>query len=185
MKALTTLVLFVVGFANVIILPPACIAADEAKPDDKSKTSLDDAYLAWQKGFSSTDKKEREKTLRSMLPTKKDVAYLFPKNVNALWSLFERQNQLLQKNIDRLAKEFNSGGKITKLMPIDIRKEETKSSKRFGRVLAMIPQQVPVFRLVTEREKGASGSSTYLYVNNRWIWINGLEELPDVIEKTR
>lgn len=64
-----------------VLLGVAGLAVAEPQP----KPSLEEAYRGWYKEFSSTKKEDWEKTLRSMMPEKKDVEYLFPKHAEKLW----------------------------------------------------------------------------------------------------
>jgi hypothetical protein len=158
--------------------------SEERKSEEKSRPTLEVAYQAWQKGLSSDKKEEREKTLRSMLPTKADVAHLFPKHADKLWPQFDQMNQLLLKNVDPVAKEV-AGGEAAKVTAIDLQKEDAKKPGTHHRLLTMIPGDVPVYRIVRQRQRGPSGSGTYVFLNNRWIWIRGLEGVPEVIDQLK
>ena len=142
--------------------------------------TLEQAFRAWHKGLSSKEKQEQIDALRSMLPAKKDIEYLFPKHADKLWPQMEKANQLLVDNVGKLAAEFTKGGDIRKVEVIDARKEE-----KYQRILAVIPQDVIVCRAFVEREQRASGSSTFLFVGDRWIWIRGLEGMAEYLEKLK
>src|SRR5262245_59491608 len=106
----------------------ASMGQDEKAPDSgrAPEMSLDAAFRAWHKGFSSSKKEERQNALRSMLPKKDDIAHLFPQHAEKLWPKFEQGNQFLLDNVDRLAKEIVGGGAIKKVEPIDIRKDKNR-----------------------------------------------------------
>ena len=171
-----------IGLASVSVWPLSCANAEESKAKKESRQSLDDAYRSWHKSLSSMKKEEREKALRAMLPTKADVAHLFPKQADKLWPMFEQENQRLLKNVDKAAKEIVDEEPQTKVTTIDIRKEEAKRAGKYQRLLAVIPSDVAVFRMVREGPRRISGSGTYLYLNKRWVLIRSLEAVPEVIE---
>lgn len=152
----------------------------EAKKD--APPTLDEAFRKWDMGFSSDKKEERLNALRSMFPTKNELAYLFPKQVDKLWPKFEEGHKSMEENVDLIAKEITRGGAITKIKPIDMRADKSSKSP-YKALLAIIPHDVQVFDLAISRAKSTSGSGTYLLIKDRWFWIKDLETFPEILEK--
>jgi len=144
---------------------------------------LEEAYRKWDIGFSSDKKEERVNGLRSMFPTKKELAYLFPMQVDKLWPKFEEGHKFMEENVERIAKEITRGGAIIKIKSIDARADKSRASGSFKELLAIIPKEVQVFELVVTREKSSSGGGTYLFIKDRWFWIKDLETFPEILEK--
>jgi len=160
-------------------IPRSQGAADTPKP------TLAEAFRKFDKGLTSENKEERVNALRSMLPGKKDIAYLFPKHVDKLWPKFEENNRFLVENVDRFAKQITRGGAITKIDAIDVRADKDRASGSHKELLAIIPKEVHVFELIVDRAKSSSGSGTYLYLKDHWFWIKDLEALPAVLDKLK
>src|SRR5439155_7807574 len=92
------------------------------------KADLETAFREWDKGLSSANNEEQVKAMRAMLPNKDDIAYLFPKHVDKLWSNFEKGNRFLEKNVEKIAMEFTRGSEIKKVKTIDVRKDKNRAS---------------------------------------------------------
>jgi hypothetical protein len=155
--------------------------SQEAKKD--AKPTLEEAFRKWDMGFSSDKTEERVNALRSMFPTKKELAYLFPKQVDKLWPKFEEGHRFMEENVDLIAKEITRGGAITKIKPIDARADKARASGSYKELLAIIPKDVQVVELVVSRDKSTSGSGTYLFMKDRWFWVKDLETFPGILEK--
>jgi hypothetical protein len=158
---------------------------DDRRPARELKPSLEEAFRAWDKGRSSANREARVKALRSLLPTKEDIAYLFPKHAEKLWPRFEQGIQFLVENVDRFAREVTRGGAIEKVKAIDVRKDKDRASGSYKRLLPMIPRDVPVFELVVRRAKVSSGGGTYLHRNGRWFWIKDLEAFQKFLDQLK
>lgn len=169
------------GFAASI---PIQQSLGDAKQKPKAKLSLDEAYRNWHQGFSSKDKADREKALQSMLPTKKDVEYLFPKHAEKLWPKWVMGNQFLMDNVDKIAAEVTAGGALIKVDAIDVRAEKDRA-QGYKRLFEMIPKDVPVFDIAVKHEKRGSGGGSYLYMNDRWLWIKDLDAFPEILDKLK
>lgn len=145
--------------------------------------TLADSYRKWHAGLSSANKEDQEKALRQMSPNKDDVVYMFPKASDKLWPLLEKNNELMLRNLDKIAKEFASKGKITKIEEINIRKDKLRSEGSYKRLLTVIPQEAPIFSLIVQHDQGSSGSGSYFFRNGRWVWIRGMEVIPELLDK--
>jgi hypothetical protein len=122
----------------------------------------------------------KKKALKDILPVKSDLQILFPQYAEMLWSKLEPILQDMMLYVDEVSNELTKDEWI-EIETIDVRKKD--GSKRFVDVLKMLPRDIPVFRVVERSKKGtAAGSSSYLYVNDRWIFLRGLDMIPEVIE---
>ena len=153
-----------------------------ATGDAKPKPTLEEAYRQWHRGFTSKKKEDREKTLRSMLASQKDVECLFPKHAEKLWPLWAKGNEFLLENVDKIADEVTKGGEIKAVEAIDVRKDKDRSTGQYKRLLEIIPKDVPVFDYEVRR---ANGGGSFVYLNHRWIWIKDLDTFPKILEKLK
>ena len=147
--------------------------------------TLEEAYRKWDTGLSSDKREERVNTLRSMFPTKKELGYLFPRQVDKLWPKFEEGHKFMEENIEPIAKEITKGGAITKVKSIDARTDKNRALGSHKALLAILPKDVHVYDLVVYREKSTSGSGTYLNIKDRWFWIKDLDGFPAILEKLK
>jgi hypothetical protein len=165
------------GMAIVLAAGILWAADDTPRP----KLSVETAFREYAKGLGSDERAVRLKALQSIMPSKADFEYLFPAGADKLWPAAEARIKKMEEQIDEIAKSMNRVGS-TKVTSIDVRSFDP--SKRFVAVLAIIPKDVPVYRLVLEGGEGRSGeSSSYLYRDGRWFWIQSLETIPEALEK--
>jgi hypothetical protein len=157
-------------------------AVPSRPPAEATPASLETAVRALHAGMASSDPAEQERALRAILPVRGDVEFLFPKDAAALWPVFEgNERELLSHRAD-IAAETQHGGAVRQIETVDVRERKNPA---FDRVLAMLPPDVPVYLVVTRREKATAGSGSYLYVRGRWVWIRGLQGVPDYLDKNR
>ena len=149
-----------------------------------AKPTLEQAYRKWYVGYASKKKEDREKTLRSMLPSEKDIEYLFPKHAKKLIPLFAKGDEFLLQNVDRIAEEVtHKGAELESVATIDVRTDKNRA-QRYKQILEIIPKDVPVFEISVRRKDGSgSGGGSYLLVKDRWIWIKDLDAFPRALEK--
>ena len=129
-------------------------------------------------GMRVESKEERVAALRRILPTIADLEVLFPGQGEKLWAMMGPHVDRMVEHIDDVAAEL-SRHEWTEIEPIDIRRND--DSGPYADVLKGIPMEIPVFRIVKRSEGSTSGSSSYLFINNRWVWIKGLEMIPEVL----
>ena len=152
--------------------------------DPKAKPTLEQAIRQFHDGLASKKKEDREKTLRSVLPNKKDVETLFPKHAAKLWPLWEKGNDFLLENVDNIAREVTRGGGIKEVKAIDMRKE--KNPQGYKELFEIIPKDIPVFDYSIRHVNGdGSGGGSYVYLNQRWLWIKDLDSFPRILEKLK
>ena len=172
--------LFRLSFAVGAVLLLSAVPARAAEPV-KPKITLDEAYRQWHAGLTSLDAAKRTAALESMLPTKADVAYLFPEHEDKLWPRMETYFKKMHEHIDEFSKEFERKGKIEEIDAIDCR----QTGRRYQEVLTMIPAELPVYRLSVKGTNSGGGSSSYLYRGGRWFWYRGLEGTPEMLKQLK
>jgi hypothetical protein len=155
---------------------------NHAQADEKPKMTVEDAFRVWHKGLTSKKMEDQEKALRAILPAKKDIEHLFPKQAAKLWPKLQKWNTHLLENVDKVAAEFREKVAIKKIRAVDVRKDK-KSEKQYKRVFAMIPKDIPVFELDVTMVKVTGHSAAYLYVNKRWIWIDELDSILELLDE--
>lgn len=144
--------------------------------------SLSTKLTGFHREMRENSPETREKALQGILPTQADLKILFPNDADMLWSkLSVYQNKMLQ-NINKVAAELNRDEWI-KIEAIDVRKNDP--SGRYQKVLQIIPKDIPVFRVIRKGKKHSAGTSTYLYINGRWIFLQGLEAIPMLIARQK
>ncbi|MCJ8331459.1 MAG: hypothetical protein HRT89_05040 [Lentisphaeria bacterium] len=163
----------------VCLLAISNLAAEENKAKDYAK-SLSNRLKEFHKEMGDKSIDVQKKALQDILPRKADLKILFPKDADMLWKKLEAHYKNLIKHIDKVAAEL-TGREWTKIRAIDVRENDV--SERYGEVLKLIPKNIPVFRVVKKSKKGSAGSSSYLFLDERWIHFQGLEVIPEIISQ--
>lgn len=120
----------------------------------------------------------RKKALTGFLPSRKDMEILFPKDVGLFWKQLAAHNKRMTEHVDEIAREVTKE-KWTEIEAIDVRERDEAGT--YKSVLAIIPKDIPVFRAIRRSEKRSSSSSSYLFIEGRWIHLQGLEKIPSII----
>ena len=128
--------------------------------------TLEATLQDWQKGCASDKKEEREKTVRSMLPEKKDIETLFPKHVEKLWPVVERKVRDALKHYDALAEELIANGEMRGCVTINVRKRYPMT---FKHILDAVPKDALLFECLIDFDKGDVHRWLFVHVNGRWI----------------
>lgn len=162
---------------------PGSVRGGPAAGPGRPRPAPEDAYRAFHDGVTSGKKEEQEKALKAILPTRKDVEYLFPRDADKLWPVVEAGNEFLLKNLDKVAEEEARPGAIKSIKCGDLRQGPGADS--YKKVLTMIPKDVPVVDIYVHGEKGGGGTDALVYVNGRWIFIRNLNVYPDILEKLK
>jgi hypothetical protein len=171
----------------LLLLPLIGIGRDdELSKKDKSKSNptLEEAIRAFHKGMASEKKEERLKALERITFTQQDMEVLFPKHADKFRKKFEEARKELLEHCDGIAKQVTKHGAVKKVETTDIRTKE-KVNPEFQRLFSMIPKDIEVFEVHVVGEDGGGGtSSSYVFVNKRWIFIRDIEVLADFLDGT-
>jgi len=168
----------------VLLLVPGFGQPDEPSKKDngKSKPTLEEAIRAFYKGMASDKKEERLKALEQILFTQQDLEVLFPKHAAKFRKQFEEGRTKLLENCDDFAKEVTKHGAVKKVETTDLRTSK-RANTSFKRLFSMIPKDIEVFEVHVDGEDGGGGTSTsYLFVNKRWIFIRDADALADFLD---
>ena len=148
-----------------------------AEPDNTVSQSLSDRILTLQRKLKDPSDEVKTTAFREILPTEADIKVLFPKDAEVVWKGVSAGNEKMLKDAGEVARQWTKD-EVVEVQAIDLRQEKA-ASHQYDKVLAIVPQDIPVYRVVRKRaDGGSSGSSTYLFVNKRWIMIRGLEMIP-------
>ena len=163
--------------AFLLILTVFALAADDGPAKQEgSEAGLRTVLTAYYARMASDKPEDPVNALKSILPGKEDIEALFPKHAEKLWPMMEQYVKMMMEHVSDVAKEVKSHGTVKYVQAISVRQED--ASGRYREVLAMLPEDVPVCRVVTDYEKGSAGSSSYVYVRGHWLLIRGLEGIP-------
>jgi hypothetical protein len=168
----------------LLLIRPAVAGDDSKQP--QTVEFLRNAVVTRQKNMFSDDAKVRLATVDAMWPSAKDMRILFPKHAEKLGRIFDASKNLLKKRIEsttaeELARQRERRGSIRRVKTIDVRVDD--ASRRHQKVLKIIPKNVPVYRIVIAYEKTTAGSSSYLYLNGRWVHFQRFSEIPEILPR--
>ncbi|WP_395747587.1 hypothetical protein [Prosthecobacter sp.] len=146
-----------------------------------SLKSLSDRLVEWHKQMADTSVEAKKAALEGLLPTKADIQLLFPNGADKLWEKLSMRYEQMKMNIDKVAEELARDEWID-IKVIDVRKDDPTG--RYEKVLQVIPKDIPVCRIIkTGKRGGSAGSGSYLFVKGRWIFLQGLEAIPDFLNQ--
>jgi hypothetical protein len=168
MKRVLILFLFLVATA-MLALSHLNAAQEKGK-----MPSLEDTFRALMKGAASEKQELRENAVRSTLPKKADIEFLFPKHAEVLWPKWEKQIKMVHDNADEQARQMTKRGPVSKVTILDVR-NDPRLAKQYKWILEVIPKGVPIAECVYELETGKGRMQTFFLVGNRWIVIRDLE----------
>jgi len=150
--------------------------------EPQSATSIAEAGIRqFYTDVVSTDDKVSRDAIKAFVIDESGLQTLFGKDDGTkLWTMLSR----LFENpgvLQSMRQEIANKGAIKKIELIDVRKDD--ASGRFKEILTKIPKDIPVFRALITTEKGESGSSAYVVINNQVRFIKGLESLAEVLKR--
>jgi hypothetical protein len=155
--------------------------ADKPGSTGKPPPKAEAAIAAFFRGLTSDKKADQVKALDSVLPNKKDVETLFPRQEARLWPLFDASNKHVLEHVDEVAKQIKSGGAIKEVKVQNVRTDHDLKEK-YAKVLKLVPGTVEVYEYVLKKERGASGGGAFVLVNGHWRFIKDLDALPEILE---
>jgi len=143
--------------------------------------SLQAALRVLDKDIRSGSIEVRRKALRSILPTKADVQAITPAHAEKLWSKMGPDFDRKVEEVDIAAVEL-AKDRWREIDAIDIRHDEPWSPR--GQAVArVIPEGIPAFRAVKFGDDHTVGSSTYLYINDHWVYLDA-RDIADIARET-
>jgi hypothetical protein len=132
----------------------ALVLLASAQEPAKARPSLEETIRVLYRKMRSEDVEEQRKAIKAILPGRKDIETLFPKQGDAVWAMLEIRFKAIDEKISEVAKGFRKGGEITEIKLADFR---TAEGDRNRAVLEMIPKDIPAYDYVIVRENGRSG----------------------------
>lgn len=164
------------AFMIALLFCLPCRAQDKATIEK----TIRDGIVAWRTGLASEDEAKQLATLKDTNPTLQDLKALVGDKAELIWPPMHKWLSMMEKDTDGLRKEMARHGEIRKIRLIDVRSDT--STKRYQRILDMIPKTIPVYRAVIHYSKGSAGTGTFLLIDGRFKVIRGLEAIPEMIE---
>ena len=172
----STMKAIVICTSLLLLVSPAFA---EEKTTDHAQ-SLKKSLQAFHEKMKDDSRDVRKKALEGILPTKADVKTLFPKHADAIWGFLDRHNKQMIAHVDEVTAELNRHEWID-FETIDVRKLDV--SGRYGNVLKVLPKKIPIFRVIKKAKSSSAGSSSYLFLNGRWIHFQSIESVPDLVKQ--
>ena len=176
---LSFLLAFVVGCAATERIETSSKDTSWSPPPDLAESLVQSSWINLNE-MTSGDSTRQKEALQEGLPDKADLDVLFGDSSPQVWAILEPIGKRLLDFFDEGSVELSRPGTIQKFEAFSIR---DGIDSRFAPVLKMIPKEIPAYRTVTHLKGRMLDSSTYLFVNERWIWIHGLEEIPSLLRK--
>jgi len=165
------------SFTRPPVKPPAKPTSSKEKAETESlKQFIRDLHTTMTTGKED----ELGKAIDEFFPIKKDLEVLFPKDAELLWKLIGNARERYLNSSEQLAAEFKRKGKLQKVEVYNVRKQDV--SGRYQKILKTLPKEIPIYRIVTTNETRGGGSSSFLWIDGRWIWYRGLEGTSRLVE---
>lgn len=173
-----------IRLAGLLLVFVAGVAfADEAKKDDADPEQIvAKGVRQFHERMSSVDVKVRQKEFDEVMPDEKLLVTLLGEDAKLIWPKLEPQ---LKKFRESLEKEVGPGGEIKQVQVIDVRKEAGQGAAKYAPALKVVPQEIPIFRVVMQVGAQTVSSSCYCVVDGRMRLVRRLETLPAAIEKLK
>lgn len=156
--------------------------ADEpaAEKPDKAGQELREYLEKFHDVIQTGSDEEVKESVDRFAPNKAQVEALFPNDADKVWPMINRVREKFTKDYKEFAADMKKRGKPGTIETIDVRQDD--SSGRFKEVLGIIPEEVPIYRVVERYEKKTAGSSSYVKVDDQWFWFPSLESVPKLIK---
>jgi hypothetical protein len=172
-------------FLFLCVVVSSVARAEESKSDTKVAPDeiVKSGILRFHEQMRSADVKIREKAFDDVLADKKLLEKLLGEDANLVWPRIAETIPRMRSSTDKGKEQLDRQGDIKSVEVIDLRKSD--SLGRFTRVLEVIPKDIPVYRAVIKFENATGGMSSYLVVDGRMRFVQGLETLPDLIDREK
>ena len=137
-------------------------------------------------GMCSNDESLRIAEFDKIMPTKHHFVRLFGEEDGAqLWTLYEPRRNEMRENTEKLKEQFESAGALVDVAVSDTRSADKSLGGRFASVLESIPEDIPMFEALVRSEKRTSGSSSYLVIDRKVVFMRGLDRMQRYLEKQK
>jgi hypothetical protein len=163
----------------VVLLTPAVLLAAEAEGP-----SLTARLEAFHKAMLSDSSADHTHAMEQMLPSEDEIKTIFPREGGRVWKLLMPVLVKATANADNFAKDLKAKQQtqpIKAMHPIDVRTDEVKGE--YQAVIAMMAENTPIYRVELVRDGGNLTLSSYVKIKDRWVWIRGLEMIPQILAR--
>ena len=121
-------------------------------------------------GIRSTDEVTRLSALNKILPTKANLVEIFGETAGVnVWEKIQPALDEMRENSEAFRDEVSRGGNLIEISVIDSRDD--------GVEFEGISDDIPIYQVVKRFESRTSGSSSYLILDGRVVFIRGLEKM--------
>ena len=154
-------------------------------PDlDKAAQIVRDGVMKFENGIASDDESVRIATVDEFIANEQHLNKLFGEDGGkALWEKIGPQLQQIREHTDMFQKQVLQNGRIVDVEVINVR--EDNSSDRYEAVLGVIPDDIPVFRVVKEYDGTTAGSSSYVVMDGKMVFVRGLEGMQEYLQQQK
>ena len=142
--------------------------------------SLKTSFKDYHRGITSDNKADQSKAIDAWIAKPGDAKTVLAKYPQAV-NLYSFVLTSARKDVDEYAAGEKRSGKIKRLTAVDARLASTPVSA----VLDIVPKHIPVFVLRVEYESHRTVYGPLLKVNNRWVWMPGLERMAPAIKSLK
>jgi len=169
---------------SLLSIAGGATAEEESSNHKPTAESLKATITAWDNDMHSDDASVRVKAIEVSFPTADDVAVLFPDHAEKLNRFLGFGKKMFLKRFesatkDQLATERDRLGPLLEVEVINVREEDVSGGHE--KVLKLVAAEIPVYRAVTRHEKITGGSSSYIFVNDHWIYFQGFSSIPELL----
>jgi hypothetical protein len=172
---------------SVSIFMSSCAPVQEKTEQDVERTPeqqlefVEKAYRAFYDGVRSEDEATRLAAIDEMLPKKPDIVTLLGEEKAAkVWEMINQQLSGMREHNAEVKKEFDQRGDLTAITVKSARDDE-----HFADGLSIVSAEIPVFHIVDKTATGGGGSSCYVILEERVVFVRELEEIKDYLERLK
>ena len=163
---------------------PAGRPTDAAPDPENAAQIVRDGVMKLEQGIGSDDESVRIATVDEFFVNESHLIRLFgEEGGKALWEKIGPQFQQIREHTDMFQNQLLQNGKIVDLEVINVRDDD--NSGYFDPVLDVIPDDIPVFRVVKEYDGSTAGSSSYVVMDGKMVFVRGLEGMHEFLQQQK
>lgn len=158
-----------------LLVAVVCSAIAQA---EEPTAKVEAAIRRFHTQISSPDEAVQVEAIKTFLPDEKTLQKLFGMEKGTkLWS---KLGKLISSPefAKRAHLEAVQAGKIQAVQLIDVRIND--DSKRYQKVLPLLPKDIGVYRAIIKRDTREGGSSSYVLIGDDVRFVRGLEEMAEI-----